>query len=402
MSRHPELQNTEGVDLVNLLLEHGLADGIIAVLTTTINNALLAERRAFINADPYQRKGDERNGYANGFKDRDFGTSVGKLNLRMPQVRQADRPFRSTLLKNASRCDEALKLAAAEIFLLGVSTRKVSKILETICDFEISTTEVARATKELDEELQKWRERPLDKIASLYIDATYVKVRDNGSVRSAALLIAIGIRESDNKRMILGVSCAISEAEVHWREFLQELKNRGMGIPKLVTSDAHEGLKAALKTTLGCPWQRCQFHLQQNAQAYVTKLEQRPIIAAEIRRIFDAKDRANANYELAQLVKQYEKTAPKLSIWLEENVPESLTVFDFPEAHRKRLRTSNIMENLNRQIKRRTDQISLFANTQSVLRVVCAITRNISEEWETSRAYLPPIPKETLTKPTNS
>ena len=231
-------------------------------------------------------------------------------------------------------------------------------------------------------------------IAFLILDATYIKVRINGAVRDCAVFTAIGIRRSDGKRMALGVSAAISEAEPHWRAFINTLKARGIGIPDLVTSDAHEGLRAALRATLpSTPWQRCQFHLQQNAQAYVPQVSMRASVAAYIRSIFNSEDLAHAEERLAQLVVKYAKTAPALSAWMEIAIPEGLTVMLLAEPLRKRLRTSNMCENLNLQIKRRTRVIGLFPNENSVLRLVTAILMEASEEWETGKSYL------TLTAP---
>ena len=177
-------------------------------------------------------------------------------------------PFRKSLLESGSRTDRSLKAAIAEMYLQGVSTRRVSKVLEELCGLDITSTQVSRLTADLDTEFTLWRNRPLPEIAHLILDATYIKVRLNGSVRDCAALIAIGVRRNDSKRMILGVSCSLSETEPHWRDFIYSLKQRGIGIPDSVTSDAHEGLKAALRATLNAsPWQRCQFHLQQNAQA---------------------------------------------------------------------------------------------------------------------------------------
>lgn len=304
-------------------------------------------------------------------------------------MRDSTTPFRTSLLESGSRVDRALKAAIAEMYLQGVSTRRVTKVVEELCGTQISSTQVSRLTSELDEKFEKWRNRPLEPIAFLILDATYIKVRVDGAVRDCAILTAIGVRRSDGKRMVLGVSCALSEAEAHWRKFIKSLKARGIGIPDLVTSDAHEGLKAALRATLNAtPWQRCQFHLQQNAQAYVPKLEIRKQVAADIRSIFNCPDRPRAEERLVELVEKYRKTASKLAEWMEANIPEGLTVFQTPEPHRRRLRTSNMSENLNLQIKRRTRVAGLFPNEASVLRLVTAILMDTSEEWETGRAYL--------------
>ena len=263
--------------------------------------------------------------------------------------------------------------------------------MEELCGFEVSSTQVSNLCAALDPEFEKWRKRPLPDISHLFIDATYHTVRINGSVRDCATLIAIGIRRDNGKRSILGVSCALSEAEVHWRSFLSDLKERGIGLPDSITSDAHEGLRAALRATFNsCPWLRCQFHLQQNAQAYVPTKDLKQTVASEISRIFDAEDRAEADAKLSKFVKTYEKSAPQLASWAERNIPEGLTVFNFPKADRKRLRTSNMCETLNSQIKRRTRVVGLFPSESSLLRLVTGVLMEISDEWETGKIYLRP------------
>ena len=261
--------------------------------------------------------------------------------------------------------------------------------MEQLCGLEVSSTQVSRLTAQLDETFDQWRKRPLPLIAHLAVDATYIKVRIDGSVRDCAVLTAIGVRREDGKRMILGASAELSEAEPHWRSFLTSLKERGIGIPDSITSDAHEGLKAALRAVFNAsPWQRCQYHLQQNAQAYVPKVEMREAVASDIRTIFNADSRALAEERLNLLIEKYAKTAPRLSAWMDSAIPEGLTIFSLPEHKRKRLRTSNMCETLNTQIKRRTKVAGLFPNTDSILRLVTAILMEISEEWETGKAYL--------------
>lgn len=254
---------------------------------------------------------------------------------------------------------------------------------------QVSSTQVSKLTAELDEEFTLWRERPLPEIAHLIVDATYYKVRIDGSVRDCATLIAIGVRRDDGKRMVLGVSCALSEAEVHWREFFNQLKGRGIGIPDSVTSDAHSGLKAALKSTFNAsPWQRCQFHLQQNAQSYVPKESMKKEVASTIRGIFNSSDLNRAQSALDEAVAKYASTAPKLANWMEENLPEGFTVFNLAEPLRKRLRTSNMCESLNSSIKRRTRVVGLFPNEASLQRLVTAVIMEISEGWETGSTYI--------------
>ena len=387
MTRHHKHDSlTE--DSINLLIEHGLAEGLPRIAELLLNAAMILERSAHIGARPFERS-DERTGYANGMKGRTFHSSLGPLSLRVPQTRGCEEPDKPSMLESGSRVDRALKVAVAEMYLQGVSTRRVTKVMEQLCGLEVSSTQVSRLTAQLDETFTQWRERPLPEIAHLIVDATYIKVRVDGSVRDCAVLTAIGVRREDGKRMILGVSAALSEAEPHWRSFLVSLKERGIGIPDSLTSDAHEGLKAALKTVFNAsPWQRCQYHLQQNAQAYVPKVDMRESVAADIRTIFNADSLALAEERLRVLTQKYSKNAPQLSVWMENAIPEGLTIFGLPEHKRKRLRTSNMSENLNEQIKRRTKVAGLFPNTNSILRLVTAILMEISEEWETGKAYL--------------
>jgi putative transposase len=247
---------------------------------------------------------------------------------------------------------------------------------------------VSRAAKVLDEELTAWRERPLGAVPYVIIDARYEKVRHGGSVRDCAVLIAIGVL-ADGKRSVLGVSVSLSEAEIHWREFLKSLIDRGLHGIQLIASDDHAGLKQARRACFpGIAWQRCQFHLMQNAMHYVPKVSMRTEVAEDLRGVLNAPDRHEADRLLSQLVTKYEQSAPDLSAWMETNIPEGLTVFDFPSSHRRRLRTTNMLERLNQEIKRRTRVATLFPNEASLLRLVSAILSETSEDWETGKTYL--------------
>ena len=391
MTKHPTDTINADEDLVNVLLNSGLKDAFRLVLQRFFNSHMREERTAYLNLQkPYERS-SERNGYANGFKHRSLNTPVGKLDLDVPQTRDTSDPFYPSILERGSRCQRALKLAIAEMYVSGVSTRKVNAITEQLCGLEITASQVSRIAKEMDEELEKWRNRQLNEkdVLFLFLDETYVKCRVAGIVRDVALLTAIGVRE-DGKRIVLGTSVSLSEAKLHWRTFLTSLKERGMSLPKLIISDAHDGLKAARKTLYNAvPWQRCQFHLQQNSQVDATKLEQRPVLAKEIRQIFDSSDLAHANEHLRDLAEKYKKTLPDFSAWLEANIPESLTVLSFDESVRKKLRTSNIMENIHRQLKSRLRIVGLFPNDTSLLRLASALLNEISDDWESSsKSYM--------------
>jgi len=305
----------------------------------------------------------------------------------VPQVR-GDVEFYPTALERGVRSERALKLAVAEMYVQGVSTRKVTEVMKALCGLEISSTDVSRAATLLDDELTQWRTRPLGEMPYLVLDARYEKVRHAGAVVSCAVLLAVGVNPK-GKREILGLSVSLSEAETHWRDFLAGLQDRGLHGVRYVVSDDHAGLKAALQARIpGVPWQRCQFHLQQNAMQYVPKVAMRKEVAANLRDVFDAPDRPEADRRLARTVEKYLKSAPKLAEWIETNVPEGLTALILPPAHRQRMRTTNMLENLNKQIKRRTRVATLFPNEASLLRLVAAVLVEITEDWETGKVYL--------------
>ena len=266
------------------------------------------------------------------------------------------------------------------MYVQGVSTRKVKAITEQLCGVSVSSTQVSNAASLLDSELEKWRERPLGEYRYLYLDAYYEQVREDGQVRHLAVLVAVGVNRA-GKREILGVSVSLSEHEVHWRFFLEQLKTRGLGGLWLIVSDDHAGLKAVRLAVFGSiPWQRCQFHLQQNAQAYVPRKEMQSQVTEDIRTIFQAPDRATAEAYLAKTVQKYQKSASRLAQWMTENIPEGFTVFAFPVAHRKLIRTTNGVERLHREVRRRARVVSIFPNQASCLRLVSAVLNEISEE----------------------
>ncbi len=274
------------------------------------------------------------------------------------------------------------------MYVQGVSTRKVTEVMRELCGLDVSSTQVSRATKLLDEELSRWRNRPLGEVPYVFLDARYEKIRHGGAVVSCAVLMAFGVDESGH-RTVLGVSVSLSEAEVHWRDFFASLQGRGLSGVRLLISDDHAGMRAAREARFpGVPWQRCQFHLQQNAGHYVPRIEMRREVAADLRAIFESTERLEADRRLRQAADKYRQRAPKLSAWMESNVAESFTVFAFPQAHRRRLRTSNLMERISKELKRRTRVATLFPNEASLLRLVSAVLMEISEEWETEKIYL--------------
>lgn len=377
-------ESTRFSQLVQVLADEGF-DGMASAMQLLLNEVMKIERSQALGAEPYERSSD-RQGYANGFKPKSVKTRVGELNLNVPQARGIE--FYPSSIEKGVRSERALKLAIAEMYVNGVSTRKVAKITEELCGTDISSSQVSRASQLLDEELQAWRERPLGEVPYLLIDARYEKVREAGRVIDCALLVAVGITPS-GRRTVLGTSAKLSEAEVHWRTFLESLVARGMHGVQLVVSDDHSGLGAARKAVLpSVPWQRCQFHLQQNAQSYIPKQTMKTEVAQDLRNVFNAADRPEAERLLQMTADKYREQAPKLAQWMEANIPEGLTVFGIPAAHRKRLRTTNAVERLNKEIARRTRVATLFPNEASLLRLASAVLVEMDEEWQTGKRYL--------------
>jgi putative transposase len=369
--------------LTSELAEKGL-DAIPELLRVLINNAMQAERAKYLQAAEYERT-EDRTGHANGYKPKTVKTRMGEITFAIPQVREGG--FYPSALEKGLRSERALVITLAEMYIQGVSTRKVKAITEQLCGVEISAMQVSRAVAQLDAVLQEWRERPLGEITYLYVDARYEKVRQSGQVRDAAVLMATGITPK-GERQVLGVSVSLSEHESHWKSFLKGLKDRGMKDVKLVISDDHEGLGAARRAVLGSvPWQRCHFHLQQNAGAYVPKQAMRMEVAADIRSMFNAPDRKTAEEFLQAAIQKYAVSAPRLSAWLEENLSEGFTVFDFPLEHRKSIRTTNSLERVNKEIRRRTRVVGVFPNEASCLRLISALLMEISEEWQIGKHY---------------
>lgn len=370
--------------IIKGLIGQGI-DGIRPVLELLLNGAMRIEREQFLGASSHERS-EERRGYANGYKPKEIQTRMGSLELKIPQVRGLG--FYPHSIEKGTRSEKALKLAIAQMYLEGVSTRRVQDITEKLCGYEISSTQVSRVTQELDEQFETFRNRPIGEICYLILDATYLKVRHNGTVIDMAILLAYGVTPQGNKE-ILGASASLSEAEVHWREFLQQLASRGMCGVRLGISDDHSGLKKARMAVFpSVPWQRCQFHLSQNAQSYAPKKSMRLEIAEVMREIFNSPTLEIAQEMKRRAIEKYSKKAPEFVKWLEENIDEGLTVYGFPREHWKKIRTSNGMERVNREIKRRTRVAVLFPNKESALRLVTGVIIEIHEEWATNRSYL--------------
>lgn len=371
---------------VEALLKNGF-DGMADCMRIALNEAMKFERGEALKAGPYERS-QERIGYANGFKNKTVQTRAGAIDLDVPQVR-GDLSFYPSAIERGLRSERAINLAICEMYIQGVSTRKVDPIMKMLCGIEVSREKVSKVAQEMDDELEKWRQRQLGWVKYLIVDARYEKVRVDGLVRDCAVLVAHGVMAEDGKRSVLGVSVSLGEAECHWRDFFRGLKDRGLRGLEMITSDAHAGLKAALKTEFsGIPWQRCQFHLQQNAQAYISKVELKKVVAEDIRNIFNTPDLESAEHLLKSTVEKYRKDAHRLADWMQDNIAESFTCFGMPASHRKRIRTSNMAEVINRELKRRTRVIGIFPNEKSLLRISSALLKEVDERWIEGRSYL--------------
>jgi putative transposase len=373
--------------VIATVMEQLMAEGpqaMVQIITALMNLAMRMEREQFLGAGHYERAVDRR-GYANGTKPKLVDTLAGTLSLEVPKTAGMDEPYYPQALERGRRSCRAVMLAIAEMYVCGVSTRDVERVMAEFGLKSLSSTQVSRAAKLLDDELQAWRCRTLGEVRYLFLDARYEKSRQGGVVRDAAVLSAFGVGP-DGRRRILGVSVAVSEAEVHWRAFLEDLVTRGMRGVQFVTSDDHAGLEAARKAVLGgAIWQRCQFHLAQNAIHHAPTVAIRKRIGSQLREIWNAKNLAGAEAELKSLVEAHRNKAPDLASWLEVAIPEGLAVFTLPEHHRKRMRTSNPIERaVQQELKRRTVKVRVFPNNDSLLRLVTAVLVEIDETWQAS------------------
>ena len=360
-------------------------EGLCPTLEKLLNELMLLEREQVLRAGPYERS-EDRQGYANGFKKKGMQTRMGKIQLQVPQTREV--PFYPSCLEKGQRSERALALAVGEMYVNGVSTRRVKRITEELCGLEISSTQVSRLSKILDDEVDKFKNRKLGIMRYLYLDARYEKVREGGVIKDVAVLSAIGVNEKGH-REILGISCSLSEAEVHWRTFLEDLISRGLRGVILIITDDHPGLKKARQAVLpGISWQRCIFHMAQNAMNYAPKEGMRKEIAQSVRDIYQALSREEAQNRLKAAISEYEEKAPRFSEWLEDNFEEGLTFYKFPKDHWKKIRTNNPAERLNQEFKRRTRVVRLFPSIASCERLIGAIAMEIHEDWASGKYYM--------------
>jgi transposase-like protein len=357
------------------------------IVERVLQELLEAEMTEHIGAAPYERS-ENRKGHRNGHKPRTLRTRVGTLNLLVPQDREGT--FSTRLFSRYQRNEKALVLALMEMYVEGLSTRKVKEVTEVLCGTSFSESLISSLAGRLDAELSAWRSRRSEAKAYpyLFVDARYEKARMGGRVVSQGVLIVAGVRE-DGFREILGVEVADTESEATYHELFRSLKARGLSGVELVTSDDHEGLKAAVfRHFQGASWQRCQVHYARNLLGMVGAARRKEL-AADLRAIFAATSREQALGMASSVARRWREGGnEKVAEHLEEHVEECLTCLAFPEGHRRRIRTTNGLERLNQEIKRRTRVVRIFPNRGSCLRLVTALAVEQSEEWVTGRRYL--------------
>jgi len=351
-----------------------------------------------LGAGHYERTPD-RQGYRNGYRERQLHTRVGTLTLRVPRDREGK--FSTRLFERCQRSEKALILALQEAYVGGVSTRKVSRITEKLCGTEFSKDQVSRMAQALDEELDRWRGQRLEKrYPYLVVDARYEHVREDGHVMSEGVLTVEGIDEH-GYRQVIGVAVAPGEDKSSWGEILRGLIERELDPSEVVcvTSDDHLGLRDALQRYIPhARWQRCQAHYQQNAGAKVPRRD-RAEVHDQLRDVFAAPDYEEAHRRAEQMVEQWSSRVPAFAEWLEETIEQPLTVFQLPKGHRVRLRTTNNLEKFHQEVKRRTRVVRIFPNRRSCLRLVSALAMEQSEEWVTGPRYLTMEQTETVEEP---
>ena len=338
-----------------------------------------------IGADRYQRS-HERQGYRNGHYDRQLKTRVGCIELSIPRDRNG--MFRTELFERYQRSEKAFVLSLAEMYLQGVSTRKVTKVVEELCGHSISRSHVSDLTKLLEEELEQWRTRPLkNDYAYIQLDATYQKVREGGRVTSVATLIAIGINRN-GMREVLGCHVTTSEHRVEWKQFLRTLKARGMNTPEFIVSDDHDGLRQAIIEEFnGALWQRCQVHYMRNFSGKLSQKHKAEMIPL-LRCVLHAADMEAAKSAKEMLINRLlKRKLEAIADWIEETIDDTLNVLNLPEGHRKRMRSTNMLERLNEEIRRRTRIIRIFPNRASCIKIATSICQETSESWG-ERRYL--------------
>lgn len=356
-------------------------DALREMVQAMVQEVLYEEVQAHVGAERHART-QERRGYRNGYKPRTYKTRVGELDLQVPQVRGMT-PYHPSVFARYERSERAVFVACAQMYFLGVSTRKVASVLEAMAGFEVSATTVSRVAQELDEQIQVFKSRDLSGQAYRYlvIDGRYEKVRRQGRVVSTALLVVAGIRE-DGRREILTWAVGDSESEETWGAVFRELKQRGLRGVELLVSDAHSGIQAAARKHLqGVAWQRCRVHFIRELLNKVSYKDFKAL-AADLKAVFKPTDKATCRLAASEVVERWAKKAPKMVAALEAGLEDCLSVLDLPESHRRRLHSTNLMERLMEELKRRTRVVGIFPDGDSLNRLAGAVLMEVDDRWQ--------------------
>ena len=360
-------------------------DFLRGLIQQVVQQVLEAEMEEAVGAQKGERSPD-RLGYRSGYYSRTLMTRVGKLELRVPQDRQGR--FRTEVFERYQRSERALVGALAEMYVQGVSTRKVRAITEELCGHEFSASTISRINQSLDEELAKFAGRQLEEeYPYLVLDARYEKVREEGVIRSQAVLVAIGINW-DGRRCVLGVELANRESQTSWKHFLEGLRKRGLNGVLFVVSDDHVVLRKAIREVVSeAAWQRCYVHFLRNALDYLPRKADDDCLT-ELRWIYERRNLEEARQDLAAWLTKWGTRYPKLCAWVEENIEETLTFYRLPGQHHKHVKSTNLLERLNEELKRRTLVVRIFPNGTSCLRLIRALAVEMHENWVEAIRYL--------------
>lgn len=369
---------------IKALLERD-EDFVRAAVQSLVQAALEAEMTEALGAGKGERS-EGRLGYRSGYYSRALITRVGALELRIPQDRQGR--FSTELFERYQRSEKALVGALAEMYVQGVSTRKVKAVTEALCGHEFSASSISAINKSLDESLQAFSERRLeDAYPYLILDARYERVREGGIIVSQAVLVAVAV-DWEGRRQILAIDLANRESRSSWRDFLLGLRQRGLSGVEFVVSDDHAGLRAAIREVLPeAVWQRCYVHFLRNALDYVPRKVDDDCLR-ELRWVYDRRDLAEVRRDIAAWLAKWQTKYPKLCAWVEETIEETLSYYRLPLAHHKHMKSTNMLERLNQEIKRRTHVVRIFPNAESCLRLVRALAVEIHENWLEATRYL--------------